>query len=205
MSAPPATQIVGDLSGLPDSDSGPRHLVWWGNLGFMLIEGTGFALAIAAALFLWSRAPAWPPPGDAPPALLWSGLLTLGLFASGLPNGWVKRRALAKDAAGVRRGVLAMTVIGLALLAVRGFEIAALTPRWDKDAYGSAIWMLMLLHTSHILTDWGDTAVQAAWLYTHSIGDDQFADVEDNCNYWSFVIWAWVPLYAVVYWLPRLG
>ncbi|WP_419826024.1 hypothetical protein [Sphingomonas sp.] len=31
---------------------------------------------------------------------------------------------------------------------------------------------LMVLHTSHIVTDLGDTAVQSVWLYTHSVSDD---------------------------------
>ena len=43
----------------------------------------------------------------------------------------------------------------------------------------------------------------ALWLYTHEIGDDQFADVEDNANYWNFVVVAWLPIYAIVYWVPR--
>jgi heme/copper-type cytochrome/quinol oxidase subunit 3 len=204
MSANQRPTIVGDLSDLPNSASGADSLVWWGNLGFMLIEGTGFLLAVGSYLFLSSRSGAWPPPGDPLPDLLWSGVFTVALLASALPNLWVKRRAHAKDARGVRIGVLAMTVIGLVLMGLRGAEIAVLVPSWHHDAYGSVVWMLMILHTSHILTDWGDTVVQGLWLFTHRIGDDQFADVEDNCNYWNFVVVAWVPLYAILYWLPRL-
>jgi len=37
-----------DLSELPTHAFGTRSLTWWGVVGFMLIEGTGFALAIAA-------------------------------------------------------------------------------------------------------------------------------------------------------------
>lgn len=205
MSTRPQPRIVGDLASLPDSAHGADHVVWWGNLGFMLIEGTGFVLAIGAYLFLSSRSAHWPPPGDPLPALLWSGILTVSLLASELPNLWVKRRAAAHDATGVRIGVLGMTVIGLVLLVLRGFEIARLEPSWHQDAYGSVVWMLMILHTSHILTDWGDTLVQGLWLFTHEIGDDQFADVEDNSNYWTFVVVAWLPIYAILYWLPRLA
>lgn len=61
----------------------------------------------------------------------------------------------------------------------------------------------MVLHTIHIVTDVGDTAVQALWLYTHVIGEDQFEDVTDNANYWSFVVVAWLPIYVLLYWLPR--
>jgi heme/copper-type cytochrome/quinol oxidase subunit 3 len=61
-----------------------------------------------------------------------------------------------------------------------------------------------VLHTSHVITDLGDTAVLSLWLHTHKIEEDQFADVEDNSLYWSFVVLAWLPLYALIYWLPRL-
>ena len=56
---------------------------------------------------------------------------------------------------------------------------------------------------SGVITDLGDTAVQAAWLFTHEVGDDQFADVEDNANYWTFVVVTWLPIYALIYWATR--
>ncbi|MBV9748206.1 MAG: cytochrome c oxidase subunit 3 [Acetobacteraceae bacterium] len=197
-------EIVGDLSRLPTSDSGPRHLVWWGNIGFMAIEGTGFVLAIGVYLYLVTQSPAWPPTGDRPPDLMWGVVFTLGLLASEVPNLWVLRKARSHDARGVRIGTAVMTLIGALLLIPRGFEFAHLNVPWYRDAYGSALWMVMVLHTSHIVTDLGDTAVQAVWLFTHEIGDDQFADVEDNANYWSFVVLAWLPIYGLLYWLPRL-
>ena len=203
MSGARAVEIVGDLSGLPDSASGPRHLVWWGNVGFMAIEGTAFVLAMGAYLYFVTQAHAWPPAGDRPPDLLWGAIFTVGLLLSALPNLWVLRRARAKDERGVRIGAALMTLIGAVLLVPRGFEFAHLNVAWHHDAYGSVLWMLMVLHTSHVVTDLGDTAVQAAWFFTHEIGDDQFADAEDNANYWSFVVLAWLPIYLLLYWLPR--
>ncbi len=197
-------RIVGDIGALPKSARGPRSLVWWGNAGFMLIEGSAFALAIGVYLYLRSETPAWPPSGDQRPALMWSGIFTACLLLSQVPNIWVSGKAKAKDPERTRTGVLLMTIIGMVLLGLRGMEISVLTPQWDHDAYGSVLWMLMILHSSHIVTELGETAVQAAWLYTHQIGDDQFADVEDNCNYWSFVVLAWIPIYALLYWAPRL-
>jgi heme/copper-type cytochrome/quinol oxidase subunit 3 len=198
-------RVVGDLGSLPTSADGPRSIVWWGNVGFMLIEGTAFLLAAGAYLYLRSETPHWPPSGDQLPGLMWSGIFTLSLLLSELPNIWVSRQAKAKDADRTRIGLLLMTVIGSALLALRGLEISVLAPRWDHDAYSSVLWLLMILHTSHVVTELGETAVQTVWLYTHQIGDDQFADVEDNCNYWHFVVLAWLPIYALLYWAPRLS
>ncbi len=198
-------RIVGDVSDLPESASGPRHLVWWGNIGFMAIEGTAFALAAGTYLYLRSQTRGWPPAGIRPPDLLWPAVLTLGLFLSEIPNLWVRHCAVTKNEWGVRFGTLGMTILGLLLLIPRGLEFAHLNVHWADNAYGSVLWMLIILHTSHIITDIGDTAVQSIWLFTHEVGDDQFADVEDNADYWSFVVFTWLPIGALIYLAPRLG
>ena len=192
-----------DLSVLPEGGFGERNVIWWGNLAFMLIEGTAFALAAGACLYLRSRGGPWPPAGDRAPDLLWSGVFTVCLTLSMIPNLWVSRMARRMNGPATRAGVLLMTLIGVVLLALRGVELAHLNVRWDKDAYGSLVWLLMVLHTSHVITDLGDTAVQGLWLTTHEIGKDQFSEVDDNCAYWNFVVLAWPPLYLLVYWLPR--
>ena len=53
-------RVVADLSRLPLHGMGTASLTWWGTLAFMLIEGTGFALAIAVYLYLMSLAATWP-------------------------------------------------------------------------------------------------------------------------------------------------
>jgi heme/copper-type cytochrome/quinol oxidase subunit 3 len=86
---------------------------------------------------------------------------------------------------------------------VRGFELASLNVRWDENAYGSIVWALMLLHTLHILTDLADTLFLTLFVHTHEADGHRFSDVADNCLYWHFVVLAWLPLHALVYWAPR--
>ena len=204
MSGERPVRVAGDLSGLPDGAMGPTNLIWWGNIGFMLIEGTAFALAIGAYLYLQSRSVSWPPSGDALPGLFWASIFTVALCASEIPNLWVGRETHRKNAGAVRVGTFAMALIGLVLVGIRFVELNHLNVRWDQDAYGSVVWMLMILHTSHLITDLGDTIVQSIWLYTHRIDTDQFSDVEDNSEYWTFVVISWLPIYALIYWIPRL-
>jgi cytochrome c oxidase subunit 3 len=169
-----------------------------------VIEATAFALALGAYLYLQSRSPSFPPPGDPMPKLLWSGFFTAGMLASIFPNRWVSRRAHRSDEAGVRRGTLMMALIGVVLLVLRGFELSAVQVDWQHDAYASLIWMLLVLHTSHLVTELGETMVQAVWLFTHEIGPDQYSDVQDNSEYWNFVVIAWLPIFFVLYCLPSL-
>ena len=204
MSTQSGIKIVGDLSGLPDTAIGPRSLIWWGTLAFMLIEGTAFLLAGAAYLYLRGQATTWPPPGDRPPDLTIGTLFTALLLLSEIPNRWLAAKAKAKDAWAVRWGILLMAVLGVVLMAIRGMEFAHLNVRWDHDAYGSAIWLLIFLHATHVLTDLGDTLVLGVYMFTHKITDSQFSDTTDNSGYWSFVVLTWLPIYALAYWGARL-
>jgi cytochrome c oxidase subunit 3 len=203
MTVPAEPEVIGDLSDLPTSAMGPRSLLWWGTFGFMLIEGTGFLLAAGAYLYLRGQTGHWPPPTDAPPDHLYGALFTILLLASALPNHWVTAKAREKREGAVRWGVALMTLIGVLLTVLRGFEFAHLNVRWDADAYGSVTWLLIFLHATHLFTDLGDTAVLAVWLFTHEIGDEQYSDVADNAGYWAFVVITWLPIYLLVYWGPR--
>jgi heme/copper-type cytochrome/quinol oxidase subunit 3 len=198
------TRPVGDLSHLPANAFGLKSLVGWGTLGFMLIEGTGFALAAGAYLYLQTQSHPWPPRGDRPPDLLWSAIFTVTLVLSEIPNRWLYAKSRQCDDKATRWGVVLMSVIGLILLGMRAFELMHLNVRWSDDAYASVVWLLMVLHTSHVVTDLGDTIVIGAWLFTHKVGERQFSDVCDNASYWDFVILSWLPIYALIYWAPRI-
>jgi cytochrome c oxidase subunit 3 len=76
--------------------------------------------------------------------------------------------------------------------------------KWDHDAYGSIVWMLLGLHTTHIVTDFLDSLVLAVLMFTGPIEERRFIDVEENAVYWYFVVLAWLPIYGVIYWAPRL-
>jgi heme/copper-type cytochrome/quinol oxidase subunit 3 len=193
-----------ELSKLPLHGHETASLTWWGTLMFILIEGTGFAIVAALYLYLASVAPAWPM--DAPPPDLLPGtLLTLILLASLVPNNLLSRWAVAGDLSKVRIGIVIMTLAGVAPLIPRVFEFPALNVSWDTNAYGSTLWALLGLHTTHLITDVGETIVLAVLMYTrHGDSRRRFGDVQDNAMYWNFVVLAWIPIYALIYWVPRL-
>jgi heme/copper-type cytochrome/quinol oxidase subunit 3 len=197
-----AETVVGDLSGLPDHNFGSTSLGWWGVIGFMLIEGMGFVLAIGAYYYLLPYESSWPPINP-PPSLFWGTLFTAIAIASEIPNYWIKKRACRYDLPAVRCGLLLMTLIGVALLAVRAMEFTALNVGWDKNAYGSIVWALLALHTTHMATDVYDSGVLGAVAFFKKFDGRKFSDVADNALYWHFIVWSWVVLYLVIYWTPR--
>jgi heme/copper-type cytochrome/quinol oxidase subunit 3 len=197
-------QVTDDLSALPLHGMGTASVTWWGTAAFMLIEGTGFALALAVYLYLMSLAATWPIDAKRP-ELLPGTVVTLLLLASVVPNVLVSRWAGRQELRKVRIGMLVMSVLGIAPLIVRIFEFPALNISWDTNAYGSIVWTLLGLHTTHIITDLVDTLVLAVLMFTRH-GDNlrRFGDVQDNAMYWNFVVAAWLPIYACIYWIPRL-
>ncbi|WP_340315456.1 cytochrome c oxidase subunit 3 [Rhizorhabdus argentea] len=193
-----------DLAELPTHAYGHRSLTWWGIVAFMVIEGAGFAMAFAAYFFLMAHQQSWPPEPAVPPTPWVGTAFTVLLLLSELPNTMLKRTAEHEDIAGVRLLLPLMMVIGLVLLILRAFEFNQLNVRWTDNAYGSIVWALLLLHTTHILTDWIDTVVLTALMFTHhGPTGRRFVDTSENSLYWRFVWIAWLPIYLLLYWVPR--
>jgi heme/copper-type cytochrome/quinol oxidase subunit 3 len=197
-------KVVLDLSHLPLHATGTASLTFWGTSAFMLIEGSGFALAVAVYLYLMANAPSWPLNAP-PPDLLPGTILTVLLLASLVPNVLVTRWAGQRDLRKVRIGLVIMSIFGIVPLVPRIFEFPALNIRWDDNAYGSILWVMLGLHTTHILTDLADTLVLTCLMFSRH-GDNlrRYGDVEDNALYWNFVVATWLPLYGCIYWIPRL-
>jgi cytochrome c oxidase subunit 3 len=196
--------VVLDLTKLPPHGLGTASLTWWGTLAFILIEGTGFALSIVVYLYLMSLAPHWP--FNAPlPDLLPGTALTALLIASLLPNILIARWARQQNLAKVRIGLIIMSLLGVAPLIVRIFEFPAMHISWDQNAYGSIVWVMLGLHTTHILTDLIDTLVLTCLMFSrHGDNPRRYGDVSDNAMYWNFVVATWLPMYICLYWVPRL-
>jgi len=195
-------RAVLDVSQLPEYGFDATSPMWWGTLGFMAIEGTGFVLAIGAYGYLAFINPHWPPAVAAPPLGPASWLL-LVLLLSLYPNYKADQYARRRDPGKSRWLLVLMTVLGVLPLVIRGFELAALNVRWDSHAYGSIVWLLLGLHTVHLLTDVVDTAVLAVLMFTRHGHGKRFSDISDNAFYWYFVVASWVILYLVIYWMPR--
>ncbi|MBI2769819.1 MAG: cytochrome c oxidase subunit 3 [Burkholderiales bacterium] len=167
------------------------------------VEATVFALAIATYFYLRSHADTWPLAGK-PPDLLWGTLNTVLMLASALPNHLAKRAAEAHQLRKVQLWVSICLAMSLLFLVLRVFEFRALNTGWDSNAYGSIVWTLLGLHTLHLATDFYDSAILTLLLFIGPLEGKHMLDVSENSFYWYFVVLAWVPIYLVIYWAPRL-
>jgi cytochrome c oxidase subunit I+III len=120
------------------------------------------------------------------------------------PNQLAKRAADRQDRVRSRLWLSVCLLFAVVFLVLRGFEFAALNVTWYANAYGSVVWLLLGLHTTHLITDTVDTAVLAVLLFTGPFEGKRFVDVSENALYWYFVVLSWLPIYAVLYLAPRL-
>ena len=153
------------------------------------------AISVAASAFLWRARP---------PELVWGTINTFVMVASIVPAYLAKRAAEARRVRGVRLWLCVSIAFALVFVAVRAAEFATLNVRWDSSAYGSVVWLLLGLHTAHILTDLLDTVVLAVLFFTGPLEGKRFSDVTDNSFYWFFVVGAWIPIYLVIYFGARV-
>ena len=105
----------------------------------------------------------------------------------------------------MRIWLLVSIAFAVAFTVIRGFEFGALKCSWDTNAYGSIVWVTLGFHATHLITDLLDTIVLTALMFTSPLERKRFVDVSENAFYWYFVVLVWLPLYAVIYLVPRLG
>ena len=198
-------RFTDSVAELPTHKFGPSSLTWWGIIGYMIVEGGFFALAFAAYFFLMGHEQGWPPEGRKAPDLLAGTIFTIVILLSEIWNTKIKKAAHERDVPAIRRLMPVIIGIGAVLLIIRGFEFNSLNVRWTDDAYGSIIWALLFLHTTHLVTDWGDTIVLWALMMT-PLGYEgrRLVDTDENSLYWRYVWLLWIPIYLMIYWVPRL-
>ena len=199
-------RAVIDVSALPDTVFGPRDIMWWGTLGFVLIEGFTLVLCVVVYVYLRQNFSAWPPEGTRPPSLLVPSI-QLAIMLGSLPLvHWLSKSAQTFDLRKVRIGLTAASVVGLVsfVLRVTGC-IYSLNVKWDTNAYGSAQWLVLGSHSTLLLIEWIEITGIAAVFWLAPVPRKQFSDVTDAVFYWWFMVLGYVPIFILSLLLPYWG
>jgi heme/copper-type cytochrome/quinol oxidase subunit 3 len=192
-----------DVRELPETAFGLRNLATWATLGFIAIEGTTLVVAMTAYLYLRRNFAEWPPPPTPLPDLVLPSLNTALVLLLMLPMAIAGRAARALALPRVRAALVAAVLLSLVCTVLRGFEFAALNTRWDSHAYGSLVWVLVGLHTTLLGIDLLETSVLAALSFSPALEQKHYTDIEDAAFYQFFLSLSWLPIYALVFVVPR--
>jgi cytochrome c oxidase subunit 3 len=198
------SRAVIDVSQLPDIAFGPKDIMWWGTLGFVVIEGWTLVLCAAIYLYLTENFAAWPPEGTPRPSLVAPTIQMLLMLASIPLINWVQRAARRFDIGAVKRGLAIAAVLNLVFVLLRCWEILrSLNVKWDTNAYGSAQWLVLVMHGTLLLVEFVEVAGMALIFWFGALEEKHCSDAADMGFYWKFMVFAWVPLYLLCFWLPR--
>lgn len=201
MSAP-RTEI--DVSHLPTVVYGKRTLLWWGTIGFMVIEGFTLLLMMASYLYLRKNEFDWPPGRTPRPDLLVPTINTLLLLAVIVPLRRADEAAKKMDRAGVAKALLVGTGMTVVVAVLRWWELMALNVKWDAHAYASAAWAVVALHSTLIVVDVFETGTLGVLFLSRKARRKHYPDASDAAFYQYFLSLGWVPVYLLIYWGPRV-
>jgi cytochrome c oxidase subunit III len=193
-----------DVRALPVKSSGRSPPVYWGMWGLMVVEATVFASLLSSYFYLHLVASEWPPAGVKPPELLLPTVNTVILLASGYFVHRADAGIREGDTRWLKLGLAAGIVLALAFLVIKVVEYGGLDYRWDSHVYGSIVWTITAFHTAHVVALVLKTAVVEVLAFRGYFDADRNIGVQVNGLYWNFVVAVWIPIYAALYFAPRL-
>jgi heme/copper-type cytochrome/quinol oxidase subunit 3 len=120
-----------------------------------------------------------------------------------LPARWIQLQAPTGDRGKIRMGLFVLCLFGIVAMILRGFEFTALHCRWTDNAYASVIWILLGMHTGHLITEWIETAVLLAISCTTRMSGARLPDASTNSDYWFFVVGTGVVTAFIIYGTTR--
>jgi cytochrome c oxidase subunit 3 len=195
-------RIVADVADLPTTTFGHRSPMWWGTLGFIVIEGSTLFICVVSYFYIRKNFPTWPPEGVLRPALTAAAVQAALMAISNVPMLMVDKAARRLDLRAVRAGMLIISLLAMVMCVLRVLEFQALNVRWDSNAYGSVAWATVVTHTTLLLLEAVETLVFTAVLFSPSMEQRDLSAASDNAIYWYFMTGVWIPLAAIVYLSP---
>lgn len=202
--ARPGERLTIDVSLLPEAVFGHRSITWWATAAFILIEGTSLVMVAFAYLYLRLSSAEWPPRPGSNPELLWPTVGLVLILAKCVPMHLASKAAKRLDSAGVRRWLTVGSLMALAVLGVRWLEFESINVHWNENAYGSAVWGVLVTHTTLLVTDVLESWAIAAVFLLRREEPKHYPDVEDDAFYEYFLSSSWVLLWFLLYVSPRL-
>lgn len=188
---------------LPVHLTGSRAPLWWAMLLVVVIETTVFATLFSSYFYLRFTVPEWPP-GDLPePGLMLPVINTGVLFASSVAvfigsNG-IKKGKVRRLKWGMGIGIF-LEVVFFAIKIVLSTQIRY---GWTDHAYGSIFFTINRLHTGHVLV--AILMASVAWILAMRgyFTRKRRLGVAVVNIYWQFVAVIWIPVFVILFLVPR--
>lgn len=188
---------------LPVLMNGARAPLWWAMLLVVAIETTVFATLFSSYFYLRFRAPQWPPEDIPEPGLLLPIINTGVLFASSVAvlvaSSGIKKGKLRRLKWGMGIGIaLEVVFFGIKIVLSQGIGYTM-----TDHAYGSVFFTINRLHTGHVLAAILMASTAEVLAIRGYFTQERRLGIEAINIYWQFVAVIWIPVFVVLFLVPR--
>jgi cytochrome c oxidase subunit III len=201
----PPTPPTGGGDG-PEREPGPRRPLLDNVRLAMLFLICGeimfFGGLVSAFLILRMTAALWPPPLQPRLPIGVTGVNTLVLLASSVAMVAASRALEHDDTRGLVRRLLVAAGLGVAFLAVQGYEWVRLVSfglTVSSGAYGGTFYTLIGTHAAHVIAAVVWVAAMVLLAARGRFADGRTGPLRACAIYWHFVVALWPILYVAVY------
>lgn len=185
-----------------------RHPFWWGILLLIAIEVIVVSAFIISFFYLWilssHGSSPWLPTDVVLPPLLFPTINTVLIILCSLSMYYggvvIERNEVMK----FYYLVIFCCIAGGIVLILRWLQLRSLSLDWKHSAYASFVWTLTGFHFLHLSSAILGTAVIGWFTKKGYYSMERQLGVQVDTMYWYFVSIAWLPMYIVLYWVPRL-
>lgn len=188
---------------LPTLLTGAGAPIWWAMIVLVAIETTVFATLISSYLYLRFAAPAWPPEGIPEPGLLLPIINTGVLLASSVAVFWGANGIKKGDLRRLKIGIGIGIVMEVVFFAIKLVLSSGLGYGFTTHAYGSIFSVIDRFHTMHVLVAILMASVAEVLAFRGYFSQQRRLGIEAVNIYWQFVAIIWIPVFIVLFLVPR--
>ena len=200
-----------DVSELPPIAFDTQSTLWWGNTLLLMIETTMFGILVALYFNVVQNTSPFPPPRvdrlpvlyDSAPDLTLPAIGLIVLLVSLVPGIWLDVAARRRNVSQIKIGLVITLAFNIAAIIIRYYEYDSLHFKWNDNAYGSVTWMILGMHMLHLIVLGCEDIYLLAWTFVKGIDDKHALDLTVTAVYWYWIVGIWIPLFLLVYILPR--
>lgn len=201
--SPPLASAYIPQDRLPSVLSGPRAPVWWAMILLIAIETTVFFTFISSYFYLWMLSPEWPPAGVDPPDLLLPVINTGVLLTSSMVVLWATKGIRQGKQKRLKWGIGIGAALEAVFFGIKMMVSTGLPFGWSSHAYGSIFATIDRLHSAHVVVAILMAVIIEILAIRGHFDEERLLGVEVVNLYWQFVALIWLPVFLVLFLLPR--
>jgi cytochrome c oxidase subunit III len=200
-----------DVRDLPAIAFDERSPLWWGNALGLFIETAMFGILVAIYVTVAMNTDPFPPIRsdqlptirDTSPDLTLPIIGLIVLVVSLLPGIWLDLSVRRRDVRSIKILLPITLAFNIAAFVIRYYEFDSLHFKWNDNAYGSIVWMLLGMHLLHIVVLGVEDIYLLIWTFIKGVDDKHALDLTVTAVYWYWIVGMWVLLFPLIYLTPR--